>query len=380
MKNITKVFAWFVPAFLFAFLTVLPAKAVYFQSADILTIDKDKKIDEAAVLAGSSIVINANINGDLYCAGRDVVVNGNVKGDIACATQSLKVNGTVDGNIRAVAQTIDIAGIVTRNLTVASQSLTLEPKSQIKGDLFFGAQNVNLNGQMGRDLAGAGETMTISGSLLRNAIVTSTDLSIIETAKIGGNLDYYVEKNAVATIGAKNVKGTVTKHEIASQEKTVTKEQFTKTGAMAMTIAKVVGILSFALLGLVLIYFDRKKTESRINQIATQPLKSGLIGLVTLIVFPVAFFIVLMTVIGIPLAFVVLLVYIVAMITASLYSSMFYGKLIISKASMTLQMLLGVALLGLVSCLPIIGWIIGFISFCLGLGAITLSFLPEKAK
>jgi hypothetical protein len=386
MKNITKLFAWFVPAFLFVSLFALPAKAVFLKSGDIVSLPKTQKITEAAVVYGSTLTIDSDIDGDLYCAGRDVTINGNIKGDIACAAQNLKINGTVDGNIRALAQTIDVAGTATRNLTVASQSLILEPKSSIKGDIFFGVQNVSLSGTMGRDLAGAGETITISGSLIRNALVTSTDLSVANTSKIGGNLDYYMEKTAVATIGAKTVKGTVMRHEIVTPEKTVNKEQMQKTANAAMTMAKIFGILSFALLGLVLIYFDRKNTENRVAQIIAKPFMSGLIGFVVLLLFPAAFIITLITIIGIPLAFVVLLVYIVALITASLYASIVYGKLIFekllhnSKATLVLQMLLGVVLLGLVTCLPVIGWLIGFVSFCLGLGAVAISFVPEKTK
>ena len=386
MKNITKLFAWFVPAFLFIFLSVSPARAVFFKSGDNVNLPKTQKISEAAAVYGSTLVIDSDVDGDLYCAGRDVTINGNIKGDIACAALNLKINGTVDGNIRALAQTIDVAGTATRNLTVASQSLILEPKSQIKGDLFFGVQNVSLGGTMGRDLAGAGETITISGSLVRNALVTSTDFSVANTGKIGGNLDYYMEKTAVATIGAKTVKGTVVRHEIVTPEKTVNKEQMQKTASAAMTMAKIFGILSFALLGLVLIYFDRKNTEARVAQILTKPLLSGLIGFAVLLLFPAAFIIMLVTIIGIPLAFVVLLVYIVALITASLYASITYGKLLLeklfrkSKTTLVLQMLLGVVLLGLVTCLPVIGWLIGFLSFCLGLGAITISFVPDKSK
>ena len=384
MKNITKLFAWFVPAFLFIFLSASPAKAVFLKSGDNVSLPKTQKISEAAVVYGSTLVIDSDIDGDLYCAGRDVTLNGNVKGDVICAAQSFKINGTVDGNIRALAQTIDIAGSITRNLSAASQSLIIEPKSQIKGDLFFGAQNVNLNGVMGRDLAGAGETITVSGSLIRNALITSTDLSVANTGKIGGNLDYYMEKSAVATIGAKAVKGSVVRHEIATPEKTVNKEQVRKTAGIAMTMAKIFGVLAFVLLGLVLIYFDRRNTEARVSQIISKPLVSGLLGFAVLFLFPFAFFIMVITIVGIPLAFVVLLVYVVALVTASLYTSIVYGKLLLeklfhnSKATLALQMLLGVVLLGLVTCLPIIGWLIGFVSFCLGLGAIVLTIMPQK--
>jgi cytoskeletal protein CcmA (bactofilin family) len=384
MKIFTKLFAWSLPAFLFVFLSISPASAVFFQSGDTLILPKDKKIDEAVFVSGSSLTINSDINGDLYCAGRDVVINGNVKGDIACVGQSLKVNGNVDGDIRAAAMTIEIAGQVTRNITVASQSLVLGPKSQVKGDIFFGVQNVSLGGSMGRDLLGAGETVNITGSLLRNATVTGTNLSVIETGKIGGNLDYYMEKTATASIDKKNIKGTVVRHDIETPTKPEMKKEMSKVTGMALVLKTIFGILSFAILGLALIYFDRKNTEKRIAQIINKPVVSGLIGFAVLITAPIAFIILMFTMVGMPLAFVALFVYIVALIVASLYPSAIYGKLVLeklfkkTKTSLYWQMFLGVILFGLISSLPVIGWAFAFISFCMGLGAFLVSLSPEK--
>jgi cytoskeletal protein CcmA (bactofilin family) len=383
MKKLMKLFGWFIPAFLFIFLSLSPALAFFVKSGDSVVLPKETKIDEAAFVGGTSITINADINGDLYCAGRDVIINGNIKGDIACAGQSLKINGNVDGNIRAAGMNIEVGGIVTRNLTVASQSLTLGPKSNIKGDVFFGVQNVELGGLMGRDLAGAGQTINITGSLLRNALVTGKTLSVIETGKIGGNLDYYMEKTATASVEKKNIKGTITRHEIQTPDKQAMKKDFVVASRSAMVMKTIFCIISFALLGLVLVYFDRKNTEKRIAQIVAKPFVSGLIGLAVLIVAPFALFILMITIVGLPLAFLVLFVYIIALMTASLYPSAIYGKLTLEKifkkqnTSLFWQMVLGVLILGILSAIPVVGWIFAFISFCMGLGAIFVSLLPQ---
>ena len=294
------------------------------------------------------------------------------------------MNGTVDGNIRAAGQTIEVAGQVSRNITVASQSLILDPKSIIKGDVFFGVQNVELNGAMNRDLAGAGETITVAGSLLRNATVTASNLSVIETGKIGGNLDYYLEKTATASINVKNIKGTVVRHDIQTPQKMEVEKKVTKVTGIALATKIIFGIISFMLLGLALVYFNRENTERRIALIRQKPLVLALIGFAVLIVAPIFFIILFITIIGIPFAFVALLVYIAALITASLYPSALYGKLFVEKifqktnVSIAWHMVIGVIILGLLSIIPIIGWIIAFISFCLGLGAFVASLSPEK--
>lgn len=237
---------------------------------------------------------------------------------------------------------------------------------------------------MGRDLAGGGEIVTLSGSLLRNATVSVENLSIIETGKIGGNLDYYMEKTATASIDTKNVKGNIVKHEIQTQDKSVSQNTAKTSAKTGMFVSVVFGILSFSLLGAVLIFLDKKGVESRVGIIISKPLQSGIVGFVSLIIFPFFLFLVMITMIGLPLAFVGLFIYITALITASLYTSIVYGKLFFDKiyqkpgTSSVLEMIVGVIFLGLVVCLPIIGWIISFVSFCLGLGAILISFYPAK--
>lgn len=385
MKKLTQLFAWCIPAFLFVSLALSPASAFFAQSGESLVIPKEKKIDEAAFLAGSSLTINSDINGDLFCAGADIIINGSVKGDIVCAGQSIKINGNVDGNIRAAAQNIEIAGTVSKNVSVVAQGLSLGSKSNIKGDIFFGVQNVNLGGTMGRDLAGAGESINITGSLLRNATITGSNISVLETAKVGGNLDYYVEKTAITSIGDKSIKGTVMRHDIETPSRPeMKKDDMVRFAREGMVYKTIYGILSFAIIGLVLVYFDRKNTEKRIAQITQKPFVTGLIGFAVLITAPIAFFIVMITVVGMPLAMVALFVYIVAMIIASLYPSAILGKLLLEKVfkkmntNLFIQMILGVTLLGLVSIIPVAGWIVAFAAFCMGLGAFLVSLAPEK--
>lgn len=387
MKKITKYFLSFIPAvLLFVFFVISPAHAMSVKSGDFVTLPQDQTISETILVTGSTITVDSDINGDLFCAGKDVIVNGDIKGDVLCAAQTIKINGSVDGNIRSAAQMIEVYGTVTRNLMVASQQLVLGPKSNIKGDVIFGVQKVDLNGQMGRDLSGVGDTINITGSLLRNAIVTGSKITVIETGKIGGNLDYYVTQDATASIEAKNVKGNIVRHDITPSEKTVTDKQMVYASKWGTMLAKFFGIISYLVLGLVIVFFDKKNTELRVSKILTQPFLSGLIGFASLIFFPMAFVIVILTFVGLPLAVVASLLYLIGLITASLYASIAYGRLIFEKllrqkkSSLVLPMVLGVIVLGLIVCLPVIGWFFGFISFCLGLGAFITSLFPAKAQ
>ena len=383
MKKITNLIARLVTLLLFL-LSFSQTQAFFTKTSDNVVLSEDKKINEAAFISGNLITVDSDIDGDLYCAGRSVTVTGNIKGDVACAAQTIKITGSVDGDVRIAAQSVEITGQITHNLTTLTQSLILGQKSNIKGDIFFGVQAVQLSGLMGRDLAGVGESITITGSLLRNATITGSNLSVLDNGKIGGNLDYYVNNTATSSIEIKNVKGVVTKHEIEIPKKVDVDKKITKVTGMALVAKILLGITSFIVLGFVVIHFDRKNVEKRLLLINNKPFISGLIGLAVLITAPFAFFILLATIVGIPLAFIALFILIIAMITSSLYPSIFLGKVIIEKVfyrqttSLFLQMITGVILLGLISNIPFIGWIVAFAAFCVGLGAYFTTLFPEN--
>lgn len=384
MKNFLKLTASLLSGIIIFVLFSAPVSAVYFGSGSNLSLPKTQKIDESAFIAGETVTIDSDINGDLYCAGRNVTINGNIKGDIICAGQIIKINGIVDGNVRAAAQDIEISGTVTRNVSVATQNLVLEKYSLVKGDIFFGVQQVDLRGNLGRDLAGAGEQVNINGSLLRNAKVTASKLNISDTASISGSLDYYMENTGIySQANPKNIKGIVTRHEITKPEpvKPVAKE----VSATAGIIGKIISIISFALLAFLLIYFTPKNTVRIMEIIKASPVKTFFLGLGVSIIAPFVFILMMITVVGMTAAMVVLLVYIIHLIISSLYSSILVGKWITSKLnfnktkSLYLDAFIGCVVVGIISIVPVIGWFAVLCLYLSGLGATMLSYLPEKS-
>lgn len=382
MKNITKIASALLLSFLLFMLFSAPVRAVYFESGNSITLPKDKKMDETVTIAGSSLTIDSDVNGDLLCAGKDVVVNGNVKGDILCAAQTVKINGNVDGDVRVAAQSIELNGLVTRNVYALSQSLTLAKFSAIKGDILFGVQNIDLRGALGRDMAGAGEQIRISGSLLRNAKVTGSKISLIDPAKVGGDFEYYMTDTGIASISQKNVKGRLVKHEIAQVERT--NKEFKDISSAAMVTGKIFWIISNLLLGFALLYFFKESIQKRIQIISQKPVITGLTGFAFLVLTPLVVIILLVTMIGAPLAMVLLLEYIVAIMLASVAPAIMMGEWLIHLTtkkrshSHTVPLLLGTAAIGLLYLVPFIGALAGFLILCIGLGATFRSYLPEK--
>lgn len=368
-----------------------PALAIQFKNGADVTFTKDQKIDETLFVFGNNINFDGSLNGDLYCAGQNISITGSVKGDIICAGQSIKVTGAVDGNIRVISQTVDIDSLVSRNVLTLSQKLALGPKSNIKGDVLFGGQTIDLSGVAGRDLSGLGQNVVVSGSLFRNAVVTVSNMQVTDKAKVGGSLDYYIDQAdtlSQVNIATGSVKGSIRKHEIIRPQKTDFKqeaqEKFNKVKPGLEIFGKTVGIISFTLLALVLIYFNRKRTDAIVSIIRNKPVISGLIGLAVLCVTPIALFILCLTIIGLPIALVVFLVYMITLFISSLYATLLMGVLLMEKMyqgkpfSIYLAAFVGCIGVGILSMIPVLGWLLIMVLFLMGLGASFLSFLPER--
>lgn len=385
MKKFTKVIISTIPAILFFIFLSFPAHAVYLKSGTNLILSQNEPLDESAFVAGESLVVDSNINGDLFCAGKDVTVNGNIAGDIICAGQTIKINGLVGGDIRIAAQSVEIDGITSRNVMVLSQTLKLGTKAIINGDLFFGAQQVNLSGELGRDMAGAGEQVTISGSLFRNALISASKIDISNSASIGGSLDYYMdETGSYIQNSPQSVTGLVNRHEIIDPEKDSSTTKAKDVSIFGSFFGNLLSIISYSLLACLLIYFTPKRTAHVISIIRTNGFKTLFLGLGVSIIAPFVFILLFVSVIGASSALVLIPLYIISMIIGSLYHSMLVGKYVVSKLnvisskSLYLEAIVGCFVVGIIIMIPVIGWFVGLCLYLSGLGATLLSYIPEK--
>lgn len=360
-----------------------PAEAVYFGQGDNLFFPKTQKFNETVFLTGKDITIDSDIVGDLICAGQNVIVNGKISGDVMCAGQNLKINGTVEGNVRSVGQQIDINGVVAKNLSVASQNLRLSNSSQVKGDVFYGTQNIDLQGLIGRDLAGGSESITISGSLLRNAKIAAQKISVSGSAKMGGDLEYYTEKTGTSSIAEKSIKGKVTRHEVVMDEKESLNSEIKKAAPFLMVFKVILSILSSLLVAFLLLYFVPARVSMVTDTIKVHPVKSALVGLAVLITGPIATIITCITVVGLGIAGVIALFYILSLVLAASFVAIRVGEMLAEnysglKKSVYLSTSLACLLLGLVTSIPFLGEVIGFIVLLIGLGASFTSYLPAE--
>ncbi|NNE67039.1 MAG: polymer-forming cytoskeletal protein [Pyrinomonadaceae bacterium] len=327
--------------------------------------------------------------GDLYWAGQNVEVGSEgVKGDVAVAGSNVNINGEVQGYVMAAGATVNIdapvgndlwaagANIVVNstvsdNAMLAGSSVIIGKNGSIGGNARIAAGTVEIAGPVGRGLSVSAGEVRISSNIEGSTEIYTDTLTIEPNAVLKGTYIVYSPNDPVISPQA-NISGKID-HRKTEAEKTyfsAFREWFSDW---------FLRFASFAVLGLVAVWFSSVWTNRVANTLKDKPGKSFLIGLATLLSIPILFILLLITLIGIPLAFLVAALGVVAFLLSGVFVSYLSGDWILGKMgrwekSNVLKIVFGALAVTFVMSLPWIGWLVKFAVAFLGVGA----FLIER--
>jgi cytoskeletal protein CcmA (bactofilin family) len=208
-----------------------PALAFTAQGGEDVVINED--VNDDLYVGANTITINAVIKGDLVAAGSVVTIgpNGKVEGDLLAVGQSVIIQGQVLDDARAAGTLVRLEGraSVGDDLVAAGAAIETRPETQIAGtavlvcgqgllagvvaeDLKFSGGGLELNGQVTGDVsADVGEPSNVPPGISPWQSVPNlpADMPAVKgglilgpEAKIGGRLDYTAEKDANIPAGA----------------------------------------------------------------------------------------------------------------------------------------------------------------------------------
>ena len=326
--------------------------------------------------AGNLIMIEGTINGDVFVAGSSITIKGTVNGDVFAAGSSVEVLGTIKGNLRAVGSDIRVLGKVDRNILAAAANLIVDQGAVVGGNITCAGSTLLLQGSVGSEVNAAAQNITIDSSIggdVNLRLDTKNkkgQLSVLDNAKISGNLNYKALSQAEIKPGAK-ISGKInyTPLSVPKNQQKV-KTAFQRFGWFVRGF----GLLSLFLAGLVLIYLLPKTTE-RIYQMMKGKGWSDLgIGLIGFIVVPVAGVLLLFTVIAIPLVLMSWALFMIALYFSKAMVAIAVGKWLAErfnwKLHSILHLLLGLVIVFLVSLVPFVGALVIWLAVLWAFGAL----------
>lgn len=345
------------------------AQGIGEQGGDMM-VPAEKSINDDYFAMGETVTVKGRITGDMFATGNNIATEGNIEGDIIALGRQIDAGGSVGGNVRTGGQAVSIRGNVERSVTAACQELTIGSSSVIGGNILATASMLRVDGKISGALRSTAGTILIAGEVVRDVEVTADQVVVLPGAKIGGNLTYKSDNPAEIHDGAQ-INGTVKRITVAPPS-----EQ-----PLASIIweeaLKVVSLLVLALLFVLLLPLA---TEQVADTVRTQLWMSLGLGVGGFLVPPVLALVLFITVIGIPLGWLFLVGYGAFLGAGILLGKVFLGFLLGVSILRALQkkqqvspiwsVLLGTAIIKLLTYIPYVGWVVNIFVLLLAMGAL----------
>jgi cytoskeletal protein CcmA (bactofilin family) len=352
---------------------------------EAITLPAGTTVDDDLALAGKAVRLDGQVNGDAYVLGQTVTVTGNVERDLIGAAQQLTVDGVVRGDLRVAAQQVTINGRVDGNLTGFAQVVTLGSQGSVGGSVLGAAQSYNLQAPVGRGVAVAAETLQLGSTVGRDVLAHVETLDLAPGARIGGKLDYTSERQI--SVPPDVAAGGVQFHQADQSERRPERAPENPLGGL-FGFFSILWLIGSLIAGVLLVQFLPGFAAGAAAQVRDHPLPTFGVGVLALFAVPVAIFFVAITFVGLPLAFLAGLAYLAGLYVGGLLVGLAVGELLVGLARRQRPaiaavdprwlVVLGLVVLYVVSQVPFIGGLVGFVVLCLGVGALLRQIAAQR--
>ena len=331
--------------------------------------------------AGNNIEISGEVKGDVYAFGQQVVIDGKVDGDVIVGGGTIDISGEILGSIRSMSGQILITGTIGRNVTLIAGNAQLLYPAKIAGSIVCLAGNTDLAASIGAGARVMSSNLRVSGDIKNKLYAQVGELRLTSHALIGGDLEYSSNTEALIDPQAQILGKVITQPAAFSD---VFKGKWLEGFFL---ISKIAGLLmnflfSFVI-GWVLIRAYPHRLEAILHALTTNPMKSFGLGIMIVVILPLASLLLLITILGVPFAlalmgFNVIFFYAAKTIPIMYVSNRYLTKLHLKPNSLSL-FFVGLVIYFLLVRIPVVGILIALACLLFGLGA-SASSGREKHK
>jgi hypothetical protein len=337
----------------------------------IATLGPEEVVNGNYYAGGEIVEILGTVNGDVYAAGGQVMISGTINGDLIVAGGSVNISGKITDDVRAAGGQVTINADIGKNLSLAGGNLDISQNSSIGQAIQAAGGNILLAAPVGAEAMIAGGNITINSPIADNLQVRGGNLRLTPQAQVSGDLDYWVSEEATISEDAP-IRGKTTKHELPKEFKAPSEKQVDSFLKGFNIFSKLISITTTLILGLILIKFFPVCSQNTVSIIRKRFWATLGLGLVTIILVPIIFLLLLVSVLGIPLAFILLTLFIIFLYYARVYAILALGHFLttkLNKKSVLLALLLGIVAYYALTIIPIIGGLTKLFIILIGTGA-----------
>ncbi|WP_408960028.1 polymer-forming cytoskeletal protein [Natrinema sp. 74] len=314
---------------------------------------------QSGAQAGGTVVVEEGETvDDLEAFGGTVVVRGTVTGDVSAVGGDVTVadTGQVTGDLEAAGGSVTIAGAVDGGVETAGGSVTVTESGTVGGEFTAGAGNV-----------------IIDGTLEGDAVIGADTIRLGDTASIAGDLRYDgdLEGNTDAVAGD------------IQEDSSLGVDVAPAIQPFASWLFAIYALAVNLLLGAALLALFPRFSAGVADNVATGPLRSGLVGLGVFVGIPILLIALAITVIGIPLSILGAIAFALLLWISTVYGQFAVAAWLLSAIGLGNRWLaLVVGLIGgaALSRLPLVGGAINVVFLLLGLGAIARGLYGHRRR
>jgi cytoskeletal protein CcmA (bactofilin family) len=331
------------------------------------------RIEESLVAHGGDRVdIDGVVDGDLIAAAERVTIRGEVTGSLYVFCRDLEITGKVAGAVHAISESTRVEGEIGGRVYASGEDFTLSRTSWAKSDVNLFAEDVVVEGSVGRDIHIAGDRLDVGGEVGRHIHALWLDeLTLRDAAHVHGDVDVRLTEGR----DLDRAPGARVEGEVRAEEGHMARDHYlSHYQSWRFYAIQLLWFASAFLFGLLVYLIGPRMFRGSIDTSGDLFRTLGL-GFVVLVTVPVAIIAAALTIIGIPVAVSALFLYIVALYGADLAIAAWLGRVIAAPADDSLLAFgrsfgLGLAILAIIGMVPFLGPPIGFVALLLGLGLI----------
>jgi len=338
-----------------------------------VVVSADSTVDRDFFATGDEVIISGTVNGDVYVLAGKVVVDGQINGDLIAAGETVDISGRIAQDVRVAAGDLRIGGKILGSMTAGAGQIVIDGEAAIGKSVLIGAGSLRVDGSIERGATIGASEVILNSYIGQDAKIGAEKLTVSENAKINGDLNYWSDNDALIR-NSDSVSGTITKHATASREAGNDARHIL--GGFAL-FWKLTAFLSSLILGFVLLKLVPVFMSDVIKSYKTKPIASLGIGLLSLILAPIFFVLLLITVIGIPFAVFLVFGMITILMLSKVFIAIFVGDYLKARLKLNVSAFgtlgLGLIVWTALTALPVIGGVLSFIGCVSAVGALLVT-------
>lgn len=344
--------------------TVTDVAPIVPEPEEVYDYDSLETINDDYCMVNENIQITKNIDGNVFAIGKYVKIDHSfISGNVFAICEDLEITNTdIDGSIFTIAKKAHF-DCSAYDYYVLGEDVTLDYSNYCWRNVKLAASNLNVNGYIGR-----------------NIYALTEKLNVAKSSTINGKLAYFESTNA--NIEGDSVIGST---EVLPDVK-APKEEVKEKNSISKVIRTGIGIiLKTLILSVFLVYVVKKSTPDKTN-IIVDSLKNFGIGILAFIFIPVLSVLLILTLVGASIGVILLFLYFILIIIAETMVSLYIARNVLNKMNkntnenLILASIIVALILFVITSLPIIGILIGFVVDLIGFGMAVRLFFPNKPK